>query len=82
MRETIIYNVGEIKESVPSSAKIIAVVGSKALDETLYDTSIPDSAEESNSFDKNKKYDFSQVRFATPNKDKKRSRLKSQPFLF
>ena len=27
-------------KSVPSSAKIIAVVGSKTLDETLYDNSI------------------------------------------
>lgn len=35
-----VYNVGKIKESVPSSAKIIAVVGSRALDKTLSDNII------------------------------------------
>ncbi len=53
-----IYNVGEIKESVPSSAKIIAVMGSKALDETLSDNSIPDSEPKSNTFDKKSAKDF------------------------
>ena len=37
---TTIYNVGKIKESVSPSAKIIAVVGSKPLGETLSVNSI------------------------------------------
>ena len=47
-----VYNVGEIKENVPSSAKIIAVMGSKALDETFSDISISQNLKKSNSFGK------------------------------
>ena len=47
-----VYNVGKIEKNVPSSAKIIAVVGSKALDETFSDISIPQKSEKSNTFDK------------------------------
>lgn len=49
-----VYNVGEIKENVPSSAKIIAVMGSKALDETFSDISISQKSKKSNSFDEKK----------------------------
>lgn len=47
-----IYNVGEIKENVSSSAKLIAVTGSKTLDETFSNKSIPQNSEKDNSFDK------------------------------
>lgn len=40
------HNIGEIK-NVPSSAKIIAVMGSKALDETFSDISIPQNQKKS-----------------------------------
>lgn len=43
-----VYNVGKIEKNVPSSAKIIAVVGSKALDETFSDISIQHSKKKSN----------------------------------
>ena len=42
-----VYNVGEIKENVPPSAKIIAVMGSKALGETFSDISIPQNQKKS-----------------------------------
>lgn len=47
-----IYNVGKIKEGVPPSAKIIAVVGSKPLGETPSANSISENGEKSNSFSK------------------------------
>ena len=46
-----VYNIGEIKENVPSSAKIIAVMSSKALDETFSNSSISQPTQKSNSFD-------------------------------
>ncbi len=48
-----VYNVGNAKESVSPSAKIIAVVGSMPLGETLSDISIPNSAEKVNTSEKN-----------------------------
>lgn len=43
-----VYNVGKIEKSVPSSAKIIAGAGSKALDETLSKIIISEDSEKSN----------------------------------
>jgi hypothetical protein len=40
-----VYNVGKIKGSVPPSAKVIAVVGSKPLGGTLSDADIPQNGE-------------------------------------
>lgn len=48
-----VYNVGKTKESVSPSAKIIAAVESKLLDETLSNSIIPDPAGKINPSDKN-----------------------------
>ena len=48
-----VYNVGKIKEGVPPSAKIIAVVGSKPLGKTPSNNSIPQNSEKSSDFAKN-----------------------------
>ncbi len=61
-----IYSVGKITKSVPSSAKIIAVVGSKALDETLSSSIISQPEEKSNGFDKNSLENSSDKQFALP----------------
>ena len=53
-----VYNVGEIKENVPSSAKIIAVMSSKALDETFSNDSIAQKSQNSNTSDKKSAKDF------------------------
>lgn len=49
---------GKIEKSVPSSAKIIAAVGSQALDETLSDNTVPHNEQSvnSNSMQENEKY--------------------------
>ena len=65
-----VYNVGEIKENVPSSAKIIAVMSSKALDETFSNDSISQKSQNSNTSDKNSSKDFdSGERFALAEED-------------
>ena len=64
-----IYSVGKITKSVPSSAKIIAVVGSKALDETLSNSIISQPAEKSNGFDKNSMEKSSGRQYALPIED-------------
>ena len=46
-----VYNVGKIKESIPPSAKIIAVVGSQARSEMLSNNSIPETSEKNNPSD-------------------------------
>ena len=47
-----IYNIGKIEKSVPSSAKIIAVVNSKARDETLSNNIISETDSKINPSDK------------------------------
>ena len=49
---------GEIKENVPSSAKLIAVTGSQTLDETFSNKIISQTSQNSNAFDKKSAKDF------------------------
>ena len=80
-----VYNVGEIKENVPSSAKIIAVMSSKALDETFSNDSISQKSQNDKGFDKKSAKDFnSGERFALSDKkaeakiEKQKIRLKAE----
>ena len=54
-----VYNVGKIKESIPPSAKIIAVVGSRARSEMLSNNSIPHPEQKSNHSDEKIPENFS-----------------------